>query len=273
MTYPSHVRPWIGIGLGLLLLFTTGCAGSLYGWTVRTTSTPLSPLAEVGNVRQETFAVLTPLSVASLRGSEAGMGQYLGDVIKKVGPHLKVLDERQVISLITKQGLTGEYTKMRAELEMTHILNRDILRQIGAALSSRYFLQPRLAYFSQHMLDRWEIPGIQIKFVRIRSATMRLSLQLWDATTGELLWSSTAESNFQSDVLSLDPVFIEDVARVTFGSMLSDLLNRKTSSKYGPLDEVLNLLILEKASPDQNAGQMDVTSEGDKGGEGKQQQD
>ena len=201
------------------------------------------------------------------------MAQYLGDVIKKVAPNLSVIEERQAISLINKRGLAEQYNRMRSELEMTHILDRDILRIIGGALGSRYVLQPRLAYFSQQMLDRWEIPAFNVKFSRTRSATMRLSLQLWDSETGELLWSSTAESNFQSDVLSLDPVFIEDVARVTFGSMLSDLLNRKTSSKYGPLDEVLNLLIHEKASPDQNAGQMDVTSEGDKGGDGKQQQD
>ena len=47
-------------------------------------------------------------------------------------------------------------------------------------------------------------------------------------------------------MVSLDPVFIEDVARVTFGGMLADFLNRKTSSEYTPYDEVLNLLILEK---------------------------
>ena len=273
MTYPSHFRLWIGIGLGFLLLFTSGCAGPLYGWTVRTTSTTLSDSSELADLGQEKIAVMTPLSVAYLRGSEAGMGQYLGDVIKKVAPNFNVVDERQTISLINKQGLTEKYAKMREELEMAHVPDRDILRNIGAALSSRYLFQPRLAHFIQEFLDRWELPGIKVKLSRVRSATMRLSLQLWDAKTGELLWSSTAESNFQSEALSQDPVFIEDVARVTFGSMLADLLNRKTSSKYTPYNDVLNLLILEKASPDLNVGHTGTTSEGGKGSEGKQHQD
>ena len=114
-----------------------------------------------------------------------------------------------------------------------------------------HVFQPRLAYFSQEMLDRWEIPAINVKFARTRSSTMRLSLQLWDSESGELLWSSTAESNFQSEAVNLDPVFIEDAARVTFGSMLSDLLNRKTSSKYNPLNQALNLLI-RQAVPQQH---------------------
>ena len=247
----------IAMGLGLLTLFTTGCAGTNYGWTVRTTSTPLSSSIQPASLSQGTVAVLTPLSVASLRGNESGMGQYLSDVIKEVAPNLRVVDEREAISLINKKGLAEEYARMRSELELTHILNRDILRKIGAALGSRFVFQPRLAYFTQQMLERWEVPGISVKFSRTRSATIRLSLQLWDSKTGELLWSSTAESNFQSEAMNADPVFIEDVARVTFGSMLADLLNRKTSSKYTPLNQVLNLLI-RQAVPEQHA---DVKSE------------
>ena len=258
MTRSLRFRSWVAVGLCCLTLFVTGCAGTNYGWTVRTTSTALSPSTEPAKLAQGTFAVLTPLSVASLRGNEAGMGQYLGDVIKKVTPNLKVVDEREAISLINEKGLAEEYNRMRSELELTHILNRDILRKIGEALNSRYVFQPRLAYFTQQMLDRWEVPGISVKFSRTRSATMRLSLQLWDSETGELLWSSTAESNFQSEAVSLDPVFIEDVARVTFGSMLADLLNRKTTSKYTPYDKVLDLLILEKVHQDKSSSKTDA---------------
>jgi len=268
MTRSLRFRSWVAVGLCCLTLFVTGCAGTNYGWTVRTTSTDLSPSTEPAKLAQGRFAVLTPLSVASLRGNEAGMGQYLGDVIKKVTPNLKVVDEREAISLINEKGLAEEYNRMRSELELTHILNRDILRKIGEALNSRFVFQPRLAYFAQEMFDRWEVPGISVKFSRTRSATIRLSLQLWDSETGELLWSSTAESNFQSEAMSTDPVFIEDVARVTFGSMLSDLLNRKTSSKYTPINQVLNLLILQ-AIPEQHT---DVKPETTSDQEGSKEQ-
>lgn len=256
MTPSSCFRSWFYPGLGLLLLLTTGCVGSLNTWTVRTTSTGFPPSSSKPTLlSQETVAVLTPLSVASLRGNESGMGQYLGDVIRKVAPHWVVVSERDAMSLINEHGLAGLYAQMRSEAELSHILDRELLRKVGKAVGARYVFQPRLAYFSQTMTDRWTIPAVDVLFSQTRSAIMRLSLQLWDTKTGELIWSSMAESSLQSETVVQDPVAMEDISRVTFGSMLADLLNRKTSSTYTPLNRVLDLLIREEAAKEESAQQ------------------
>ncbi|WP_455376887.1 hypothetical protein, partial [Petrachloros mirabilis] len=196
--------------------------------------------------------------------NEAGMGQYLGDVIKKVVPNLKVIDERQTISFINKHGLTVEYAQMRSNLELTHILDREILRKIGDATGAQYVFQPRLAHFSQTMTDRWTVPAFNFLASQTRSGTIRLSLQLWEINTGELLWSSTAEANLQSEAVNQDPVFIEDAARVTFGSMLADLLNRRTSSNYTPLNQVLDRLIKEARHTETNGSKNEKPHEPEK---------
>jgi hypothetical protein len=77
---------------------------------------------------------------------------------------------------------------------------------------------------------------------------MRISLQLWDAESGELVWSSVAETILASEAVSQDPVFLDDAARVTLGGLMADFLDRRTSSKYTPLNEVLNTL-METAIP------------------------
>jgi hypothetical protein len=257
MTHRFRFSAWLSTTLGLLLVVTTGCAGSFYGWTVRTTSTSLSPSSEAASLSQESVAVLTPLSVASLRGNEAGMGQYLVDVIQKVAPNWSVVSEREAISLINKHGLAGLYEQMRSGAELSHVLDRDSLQNIGKALEARFVFQPRLAFFDQTMTDRFTIPGINVLASQTRSATMRLSLQLWDTKSGELIWSSAAETNLQSESVTQDPVFMEDVARVTFGSMLADLLNRRTGSKYTPLNQVLDLLIHDTNPDGQSRDQSD----------------
>jgi hypothetical protein len=127
------------------------------------------------------------------------------------------------------------------------------------ALATRYMFQPRLAFFQQTMTDRWSVPAFNVLAAQTRSATMRLSLQLWDTKSGELIWSSAAETNLQSEAVTQDPVFMEDVARVTFGSMLSDLMNRKTASKYTPLNHVLDLLIQEAIPKDKNGNRSEST--------------
>jgi hypothetical protein len=86
-----------------------------------------------------------------------------------------------------------------------------------------------------------------------RSSVMRLALQLWDAETGELIWSSLAEATMQKEGVSQDPVYLQDIARVTLGSIVSDLMNRRTSSQYTPVNQFLNRLVEESVPSEQNA--------------------
>jgi hypothetical protein len=227
--------------------------GSVNTWTVHTTSTGLPPTSSLlARLSQERVVVLTPLSVAGLRGNELALGLYLGDVIHQVAPHWTVVSEHAGMSLINKHGLAGLYTQMRSDAEMSHILDRDILRKVGHAVGARYAFQPRLAHFSQTMTDRWTIPAIDVLASQTRSAIMRVSLKLWDTKSGELVWASMAESSLQSETVAQDPVYLEDISRVTFGSMLADLLNRKTSSTYNSLNHVLDLLIQKDVPKDEN---------------------
>jgi hypothetical protein len=80
---------------------------------------------------------------------------------------------------------------------------------------------------------------------------MRVSLQLWDAETGEMVWTSLAETTMQNEALSQDPVYLEDISRVTLGSIGADFVKGKTASKYSPVNKVLNDLI-EEAMPREN---------------------
>ena len=61
-----------------------------------------------------------------------------------------------------------------------------------------------------------------------------------------LVWSSVAEANLQSEAVTQNPVFLEDAARVALGSMISDLLNRKTSSTYTRCNVILDQIVRER---------------------------
>ena len=78
---------------------------------------------------------------------------------------------------------------------------------------------------------------------------MRLSLQLWDMQTGALLWTSLAEASLESEAVGQDPVYFEDTARVTMGSVIADFMNGKTASSYGPLDKIIDQLIADNPEP------------------------
>ena len=225
----------------LILACMTGCSSSIYGWQVRTT-TAFSPSFEPGQL-EEPVAVLAALTSPGLRGNEVGLDLMLGQILQKVAPHLHMVSPHRSISQINQQGLTAEYAQMRADAEQSHILNHVFLKRLGTVIGARFVFQPRLAAFSQTMYDRWTFPGFGVVVSQTRQSNLRMSVQLWDTKTGELLWASMAEGTMQSEAFAKDPVYFEDTVRVTLGSIVADFLNRNTASTYTPLNKIVDQLI------------------------------
>ena len=255
-----------GVALLMLSIIVTGCASSLYGWQVRTSSTTMPPSFQPAVFEYHTVALFGAITPPALHGNEVAISYALDQILHKVSPKWKVMSPRELAKLINRHGLAGGYAKMRADFELSHILDGATLRKIASALGVRYVFQPYLAAFTQTMTDRWSFPPIDLRVTQTRSSIMRLSLQLWDAETGELVWGSIAETTMQNEGLSQDPVYLEDVSRATLGSMMEDFKNGKTASTYTPVNRFLNDLI-EESVPRENPEDQG-TSEPNKSAEG-----
>lgn len=233
------------ISLAGIFIICSGCASSIYGWQSRTNSTPLPSSFRHDVFEEQAVALFPAVTVPPLRGNEVAISYYLDEILRKLAPKWRTVSPKTIVTRINQQGLVEAYTKLMQDHDQTNIFNRDLLRKVTAALGARYVLQPRLASFVQTMTDRWKIPAFDVRVSQTRSSIMRLSLQLWDADTGELVWGSVAETNMANEAVSQDPVYLEDISRATLGSMISDLLQRKTASQYTPLNTFLNDLIQE----------------------------
>jgi hypothetical protein len=170
---------------------------------------------------------------------------FLGDILHKVTPQWKVISPQETVARINREGLAAQFMRMKEDFEQSNIFDRDSLTKIGAGLGARYVFQIRLAAFTQSMTDRWKVPALDIRISQTRASDMRLVLQLWDTKAGELVWASAAETSMQNEAVSQDPVYLEDIARATLGSVMADLLNKRTASKYTPVNKFLNDLIQE----------------------------
>jgi hypothetical protein len=224
-----------------LLVSLAACSTSIYGWTVRTNSTPPAASFHPSALEREPVVVLDAIAPTNLRGTELGLAHYLADIVGAIAPDVKVISFQEGVTRINARGLAAEYARMRNVLDQSNILEAEPLGKIGAAIGARYVFQPRLGAFTQEMTVRWNPADVRI--VQTRSSILRLSLQLWDAHTGELVWASVAEAILSNEAISQDPVFLEDAARVTLGSMITDLKRRATSSTYTPLDNFIDSLI------------------------------
>ncbi|HKY71697.1 MAG TPA: hypothetical protein VJL88_07235 [Nitrospira sp.] len=238
------MEPWrVTASFVIICAVMSGCSSSIYGWQVRTNSTAFAPSFDPGSLSSEPVAVLGALTMPGLRGNEVGLDLMLGEVLQRVAPHIRIVNQQQTISQINQQGLATVYNQMRIDAEQSHILDRESLKKVGSAIGVRYVFQPRLAAFTQNMYDRWTFPGFGVVVSQTRQSNLRMSVQLWDSTTGELVWASMAEGTMQSEAFAKDPVYLEDTMRVTLGSIIADFLNRKTASTYTPLNKIVDQLI------------------------------
>lgn len=253
-----------GAAVLMMAIFVTGCASSLYGWQVRTSSTTLPPSFQPAFLEQHTVALFGAITSPALRGNEVAISHGLDEILHKVSPSWKVMSPQEFSKRINRQGLAGEYTKMRSDFEVSHILDGGTLRKIASALGIRYVFQPHLAAFSQILTDRWSF--MDVRLTQTRSSIMRMSLQLWDAETGEMVWASFAETTMQNEAFSQDPVYMEDVIRAALGSLMTDFKNRKTSSSYTSVNKFLNDLV-EESVPTQKSEQQGVSEPAKKTGE------
>jgi hypothetical protein len=228
-------------GIVLLVTALAACSPSLYGWTVRTSSTPTFASFSPWTLEREPVAIFEAHAPGGLRGNELGLAGYLAEVLKTIAPDFKIISPQETASRINQVGLAREYALMRMDYEQSNILEASTLRKLGEATQARYVFQPRLGAFTQTMTNRWTPWDLRI--IQTRSSMLRLSLQLWDMQTGEPIWSSTAEAILSGEVLFQDPVSLEDAARVALGSVVADFMRGRTSSTYTPLNKAIDSLV------------------------------
>ncbi|MBX3300985.1 MAG: hypothetical protein KF693_02090 [Nitrospira sp.] len=252
MTQP--LKPIMLCGTAIVLLFiVSGCASSIYGWQVRTSSTPMASSFSPVNLGQEPVALFEAVASSGKGGNEVALSYYLESILQRLALDWKIVGPQEVVARVNRAGLTASYAIMRSEYGNSNILDREILRKLAAAIEVRYIFQPRLVEFTQTMTDRSSAPLFDVRLSQTRSSIMRLVLQLWDAETGELIWGSLAEATMQKEGVSQDPVYLQDISRVALGSIISDFMNRRTSSQYTPVNQFLNHLIEEAIPKEQKA--------------------
>ena len=208
-----------------------GCT-PLYLSDTHTTSTPRSQLFDVAELVREPVATVGLVTPASLQGFNPPLSHALNAALSEASPAIRGIAAHETLNILNQKGLAAEYNALIAGFGRGGILEREPLRRIGVALSSRYVLLPGLAEFNQDIIDRLSIYGWN--FIQSRVTTLRLWLQLWDTQTGKIVWESAGEVTVATKLLrSEQTVALDEIARKLWLRMIQDnLLEGKTGSRF-----------------------------------------
>jgi len=147
----------------------------------------------------------------------SGLGEYrvtISDIIEKAfqkeKPTISLISSRETINIINTADLTDIYAKMLDYYDNTGILKKDYLWRLGDALKVRYIIQPKLLSFTESISSRFSFFGLAI--ITTRETTVKISLQLWDSITGNVIWEGSGQATVAVEALRAKPVTFEEVA-------------------------------------------------------------
>lgn len=208
-------------GGALCLILLSACAGPLKQWGDETSLVAKSPSFQPAELEREQVAVLNAVVGFGLEGYSHQVSRSLSSVLAENQRPSKTMSAQETLSRINTEGLATEYAAMVSEYVRSGILNLDGLRKISQALNVRYVFQPSMAFFNQQMSSRLSILGLRLFQTRV--SQLRLSAQIWDTRTGEIVWESSGEATLANEDVREFRIPFEEIAQRLWRRMLQDL--------------------------------------------------
>ena len=214
------------VALTVLCAFTlTSCIGAFKQWGDETSIAWKAPTFDPRSLERQPVVVLNALTGMSLEGYRHQVSQSLFLTLTKEKNPLSVLSPQETLGRLNHAGLGKEVSAMTSDYLTSGILDRDTLRKICQTLECRYVLQPSLAAFRQYMDDRLRFFGLRVFQTRV--TILRLSLQIWDAQTGEIVWESSGEGTMAAEDVRDVMIPFEEITQKLWVKILSDLWPRE----------------------------------------------
>jgi hypothetical protein len=207
--------------LAVTVLMAVGCAGPLKQWGDQVTMVK-SPTVTWG----EDDGKIGVLNAVVNFGSEAysaSVARSLSDTLLSNGQKDKVVPVADTLSGINRNGLAGDHAAMMAEYTRTGILNKLILNDIGQAVNARYIILPSMAMFTQTTSGRMSVPILGIRLFQTRISYIRLSAQVWDTMTGDMVCDASGEATMAIEDVREQRVTLEEVAGRLWRRMLDEM--------------------------------------------------
>lgn len=201
-----------------ILIVLSGCAGTAQ-LTNNTESRDFSldPVA----LKAGGIGFLTPVSATGQEADRVGLAIAFAEQVAVERGDVPVVRLAEVLSAVNRANLSDEYKAMVEDYRATGILKRDILQRVGQASGARYLSLLGLAEFSQGANKRFGIGGIRL--LDTKTASLRLSWQIWDTETGTIAWEGSDEINFAYDTSRERPVHFGFVAEQAASNMVARL--------------------------------------------------
>lgn len=217
--------------LAFFMWFAMACSGNGYTrWVANTLSTPPSPVFDPTDLTQDPIAIVPVQTPDRLRGYGPGLSQALQYALKHSTPTIQVISSQETINRLNRSGLREAFNHLVKDWNFSGYQDPKRLQSIGSALGVKFLLIPGVVDLERSQRERLDALGL--KTIVSEISALRLSMQIWNTATGEILWESFGEGYVKREGLIETRFAVGFFARNLWLSMIQDLQEGKTSSYH-----------------------------------------
>ncbi len=209
------------IGIVILPLLLISCIGAFKQWGNETSLSWKAPSFELQSLEGKQLAILDAVVGMGLEGYRHQVSQSLFRALTEAERSFHVISPQETKSQLNREGLAKAVSAMAQDYTQSGILDRETLNHIAETLGCQYVIQPSMAEFQQTLISRLRFFGLRVFQTRITN--LRLSLQLWDARTGEIVWESSGEGTMAGEDVRDVLIPFGDIAETLWKDILLNL--------------------------------------------------
>lgn len=155
-------------------------------------------------------------------------GMTLMRAIERADPAARVQAGGLVLGRLNAAGLGAAWRDLASGYVVSGVLERSELAKVSEAVGARYLVMPMLGTMNTKTDTRLTFMGLVVG--RTSSTTVDVSLQVWDAATGELAWASTGWCSLEAEVVLATRASLARTLESVWFQMITDLVEGRSRS-------------------------------------------
>lgn len=144
----------------------------------------------------------------------------LSKVFLEYNPNIVIVSPAEGINMVNANNLTKDFISIVKDYQVTGILDKNILKEIGNVMGANYLIQARLVRFVQDKSARLGVFGLRV--IETRESSIEMIIQIWDPKNGLIVWEGTGNATMASEAFR--------AKGITFGE-ITVLLSKKILEK------------------------------------------
>jgi hypothetical protein len=208
--------------VGITICFgLTACSGPLTQFNFTAAELQRSPNFSHTELEEGKVAILSAVAVDVYHEYRRVLGDSFSKALRQTYPDIPQIPPQKTLSLLNRADLADEYIAMIRGYENAGILGKSSLKRFSQVLGVQYMIQVSLLQYTQDTATRFSLLGLRL--FQTRSSTLRVFAQIWDASTGGIVWEGSSSATIAGENVSEKPIPFEEVATRAWEELIKKL--------------------------------------------------